>query len=183
MGISVLSGSQSDSIKWNAQDNLTGTDYSPLQNAGGINKQQTFNNNIANNATGGANQFVSYLFTIASSGNATVNCTTLTNILQTSNVALVRIKGYVIRLLSITDDTVNGTNCSQVTWGNASSNQQNLVLATNATAFVYNGGISDYFDQRPAGFAVSNTACNIKFLNNDSGNAACVQLTLIGGDS
>jgi hypothetical protein len=41
--------------------------------------------------------------------------TSLTNILQQTGVSLARLKGFVIRLLSATDDAINGTTCSSIT--------------------------------------------------------------------
>jgi hypothetical protein len=115
----------------------------------------------------------------------------VTNILNTANVNLARIKGFHIRLLDTTDDATYGTNCTSIRVGGAASTQQQLIFTTTdavntgntAAATVYKGGSLQYFDRTAAGLTVSNTARSLLFLNNDATNAAKIQLTLVGGST
>jgi hypothetical protein len=185
-GLSLVQTSLQVSCPWTAQLNLTGQAYNPLQNVGAIRKSQTYGTAAANNALGGADEFISYLLSIAASGNSTINLSSITNILQQAGVALVRIKGWLFQLLSTTDDTVNGTLCSSITIGAAASDPFlfNAWGGTTPTVNVYNGGIMSYFDQVAAGFTVTASSNDkIKIVNNDSTYAAKVQITLIAAQS
>ncbi len=184
MAISSLTGcSFNVGFTWTAQNPLTGTDYQPLTNSGAIRKSQNYGTAAVNSALGGANELVTYnLPGIAGSGNTTIDLSSLTDILQQTGISFFRLKGFMIRLLSVADDSVNGTACSSVTVGNAAANPFlfNTWAGTTPTQRIYNGGIWLYFDTQAAGFVVGSTV-NIKILNNDSVVAAKVQLTLIGG--
>ncbi len=185
-GINTLSVTLSAGVStWNAQNNLTGSNYNPLTNVGAFNQQQSYVQSTANAALGGADEFVSYLISLAASANTTVNLCSLTNILQQTGVNLARVKGWCIRLLNAAQDSVNGTTCTSVTVGNAAANQFLFNnLTANATFSVYTGSISEYFDQTAGGFTVANASNNnIKLVNADATNAAAVQLTLVGGQS
>lgn len=179
-GISTLSGSFQATIQWNASNNVTGTDYQPISNPGAIRKSQSFSNGVANNLLSGADEMISYLFTIAAAGSATIDVTAIVNVLnQTINLA--RIKMYCFRLLDVADDSVNGTACSSISWGNAASNGIQLGLSAAATKTIYTGSADMYFDQTTGGFVVDGTHKNVKFLNNDGAVAAAVQISLVGG--
>lgn len=183
MAIDSLTGSFSLTISWTAQDTLTGADYNPITNAGNIRKSYNYGTANGNNTASGADQLVSYLISISGGGNTTVDLTSLTNILQ-QDASFGRLKGYGVRLLSTTDDSTNGTNCTSVTVGNAASNQQNLNLGTNCTMTVYNGGCQSYFGPLAAGFStVDSTHKDLLIVNDDSTNTAKVQLTLVGGST
>lgn len=180
MALSSLSGSIQVSATWNASNNITGSDYQPVSNATSIRKTSAYSSGIANTAEGGADELVSYLITISASANTTINTSSLTNILQQSSINLTKIKGYLFRLLSVDDDSTNGTNCSSVSVGNGTfANQQNLGLSVNSTYTIYNGSAWSYTDERAAGINTV-TANLIKILNNDGTNTACVQVTFFG---
>jgi hypothetical protein len=184
-GINVLTSTIKGSVSWSAQNNLVGQDYGPITQSGSIQTTYTVGTNNANNASGGGDEFISYLININASSNTTVNCTALTNVMQQTSVSFVRIKGYTIRLLSATNDSVNGTAAVSITVGGAGSNQQNLELGGNTNTYTLNnGGMHMHFDPSSNGFAAVNTTLkNILITNLDSGLVACVQLTLIGGSS
>ncbi len=183
MAISVLAGKLSVSLNWNAQQNLTGTDYQPILNATTIAPSQTFGTANADGTLGGADEIVSYLFNVTPSNSVTVNTQNLTNILQTSGVALARITGYMFRLLSETNDTVNGTNCTHAAIVSNANVAQNLNFGANSNIALYSGGFLPYMDQTGTGFLCSNTVSILKFLNVDNTNTACIQLSLVGSVS
>lgn len=187
-GISSLTGAIKASSNWTAQQNQTGQDYNPTTNAGTINKSYTLGTANANNAAGGADEFISFLIgggSIAASGSATVDLTSLTNIVGTAAVSLARVKGYMIRLLSASDDATYGTACSSITVGNNASNANTLEFGTGNPTFTFNvnnGGCHVHFDTTAAGMViVDSTHKIIKIVNNDGSNAAGVQITLFGG--
>src|ERR1700727_448219 len=114
MTISALAVTVSQAQQWNAQNNITGV-VSPTVNASKSTLSQPYSNGIANNVIGGANQYFVFLTTIAASGTALLDFTSLTNILQQAGVSLARIKAWQFQLLSIAQDSVNGTACTSVT--------------------------------------------------------------------
>ncbi len=190
MGLSLLTATPQDNMSWVAQNNLTGSNYSPITNQGRTTKQVAYTSTIANAAAGGANELVSYLVSVTASGNTTVNLQAVTDILNTANVNLARVKGYSIWLLSTTDDATYGTNCSSIRWGGGTTPVQFNLTTTDAAntgntaaMTIFKGGIVQYFDQTAGGFTTSNTARNLFFLNNDATNAAKIELTLIAADS
>lgn len=182
MAIDTLSGSMRASLSWTAQEQLTGQDYQPLSNPGNLQKTYSFTSTQENNTNTGADELISYLVTVAAGGNTTIDLTALTNVLQQANVSLTRIKGYMLRLLSVADDSVNGTNCSSVQVGNAAANQNNLNLGANSTFELLNGFVQSCFGPSTVGLAL--VAANAKDLfieNNDANIAGKVQVSLVGG--
>lgn len=183
-GISSLSGTISDSLNWNASNNVTA--QNPVLQGDAVSTSYAFGTDNANTAVGGADEIVSFLQTIAAGGSATIDLKSITNILQQSGVALARLKGYKIRLLAASGkgavDSVNGTACSSVTVGNAASNGNPLEMDSAADTYtIKNGGSHQHFDPSAAGFVlVSPTTKNVLITNNDGLVAAAVQVTLIG---
>lgn len=103
-GLSSVVGTISTEFKWVAQQNLTGGVYSPIQNSGDIRKNYDCGTAAANSASGGCDQVFSFQQSIAAGSSATIDLNAMTNLLNQTNIALARIKGYQIRLLSATDD-------------------------------------------------------------------------------
>lgn len=183
-GISTLNGTINDSIGWNASNNITA--QQPYTQGDAVATGYSFGTANANAAVGGADELVSFLQTIAPGGSATIDLQSITNILQQTGVALVRLKGYKIRLLSSGTvgavDSVNGTLCSSVTVGNAGSAPNPLELEDATYRYrIKNGGSHQHFDPSAAGFvAVSPSSRNILITNNDGSVAAAVQVTVVG---
>ena len=182
MPISSLNVTTNQGQQWNAQNTITGLS-STTGNAGANSKSQTYSNATANNALGGADEYFNYLITISASGTANIDLTSLIDILQTSGIALARLKAFQFQLLSLTDDPVNGTICTEITIGNAASNAQPLNIGATGTYQVFTGGSWSYFDQTAGGFVVDSTHKIIKIVNNDSSHVAAVRLQLTGGTS
>lgn len=103
-GLSSLTATISTECKWVAQNTLTGSVYNPVSNSGDIRKSYNLGTAIANALAGGADEVFSFQQAIAGAGSATIDLNALTNVLQQAAVAIVRIKGYQIRLLSAADD-------------------------------------------------------------------------------
>lgn len=177
MALDTLTTSIEGNISWTAQKNITGR--SPLIQSDALRKSRAIGTAAASNAVGGANEVASYNITVGAGSTATVDVTALTDIVQ-QTVNFARIKGYHITLLSYTDDATLGTNCSQVTIGNAAANQQNLNLGVNSTMSLFNGDTQCYFTSKAAGILASGSAKNILITNNDNTNAATVQFSIIG---
>ena len=183
-GISSLNGTISDSLGWQASNNITA--QQPMMQGDSVSTSYSFGTANANGPVGGADEIVSFLQTIAASGSVTINLQSIMNILQQSGIALVRLKGYKIRLLTSGSngavDSVNGTLCSSITVGNAASNGNPLEMDAVADTYtIKNGGSHQHFDPSAIGFvAVSPSSKNVLITNNDAGVAAAVQVTLIG---
>jgi hypothetical protein len=117
-GINTLSGSFTITQNWSASNNLTGQAYQPIQQSGTITAKYSLANTVGNAVAGGSDEYASYILTINASSLATVNFSSITNIMQQTGVSLARIKAYSIQLLSVANDSVNGTACSSITIGN-----------------------------------------------------------------
>lgn len=183
MAASTLTGSITHSVQATLGKTQTGTDYSPLAASFSLSKKISFAGTTANNAAGGADDCISYIVSIAASGTSTIDLQALNSLLQLSAGAIVRIKGWQIRLLDATDDATNGTACTDITVGNAASNAQQLNLTATHTMTIYSGGSMSYVDRRAGGFTVSASAKDLKIVNNDSSAAAAVQLTFFTGST
>jgi hypothetical protein len=116
-GINSITGAGlSSNVKWVCQNNLTGVVYNPISNTGSITKNYNISSAAGNAASGGCDEVFSFQQTIAGNGSVTINLNNMTNILQQTAITLARIKGYQIRLLSVSDDsTITAPTASAVT--------------------------------------------------------------------
>lgn len=190
MALDSLSSTLKIQLNWTAEDNLTGDDYSPVQNTGTITHQSSVGTSAANNAAGGGNELISWIQSISASSSATIDLTSLTNILQASGISLARVKGIVIRLLSTTDDETNGTAATYVTVGNNSSNDwtsqsggRGWLASATSVLDIPNGGAVGASFPSAAGVLVDSTHKIIKIANADSSVAAKVQISIQGATS
>lgn len=188
MSIDTLTAQLTISASWTAQKNLTGTDYSPTTNASGFNKKQSLGTNANSNTTGGADELISFVSTIANSGNTTIDLTNTTDILSQANTNLARVKSLVIRLLSTDDDATNGTACTSITIDGSVSNAflsgsggKGWLAANTSTLDIPNGGAVAMEFASNTGVLVNSTVKNIKIINNDAGHPAAYQITVMGG--
>lgn len=189
-------------INWTAQKNVTGTDYTATANVSQIQKTLTLGTAAANAAAGGSDELISKIYSIGASSNTSIDLTSLTDILAQTSVSLARVKAIVIRLLSASDDSTNGTAASSITIDNTVTNalsaQSNTGWFNNAHEGTATGGAGDATGSKftiPSGgwmgFGVANaggvlvdgTHKVIKIVNNDAGLAAAVQVTLVGGST
>lgn len=103
-GISTVTASMKASFLWQCGNSLTGSAYQQTTNNGGIAASYPFGTAAANSAVAGADEVFTFQQAISGAGSATVDLTAMTNILQQATVNIVRIKGYMIRLLSAAND-------------------------------------------------------------------------------
>jgi hypothetical protein len=178
-----------------AQKNITGSDYSPIQNTSTITKAVNLGTSSGNATAGGADECASFIQSIAASGSASIDLTSLTDFLAATGVSLARVKSITIRLLSAADDSAVGTAAGSITIDNtvtnALSSQSNSGWFSNAAEgaangskfTIPNGAYLSFGVANAAGVVVDSTHKLIKVTNNDGSLSAKVQFTLTGGTS
>jgi hypothetical protein len=180
MAVSGLTANVRSTVQINlsAGGPVSSQPYSPSVNGTALTAGTSYS--IGTDEAGRANAGVMGILTIAAGGSATLNLQNLFDLLG-NPVSLVRLKAFRFRLLSTSDDAVAGTACGGVTIGNAPANANALELGSPASVRTLpNGGESLYRDPGAGGIAVSASACNVLFTNNDGANAAAVGYELIG---
>src|SRR5262245_46371721 len=188
MALSSLSSSIKLVVSWVAQKVITGSDYAPTANSTNINKTVALGTSSANNTAGGSDEVVSFIQSINASSSATIDLTALTDILGAA-CTLARVKGIVIRLLSVADDAVVGTAAAFLTIGNNAANDfisqagSGWLASATSVLDVPNGGFVAFSTPSALGVAVDATHKIIKILNGSASVAAKVQISLIGGTS
>ena len=202
MALDTLTATFKAQLGWTAQKNITGSDYSANVNSTTIAKSGSIGTSAANAAAGGSDELYSAVTSLSASSSASIDLSSLTDILGQTSIALVRVKAILIRLLSTTDDSVIGTAASSInidnTVANALSAQSNTGWfnnahegtatggagdATGSKFCIPNGGVLSFYTPVAAGVAVDGTHKIIKVTNNDSGVTAKVQITVVGGTS
>lgn len=193
--ISSLSATFTGSITWNAANSLTGSEYSQNTNSTNLRKAMTGGTSVANAVAGGGDELYSAVTSLAFGASASIDLTSLTDILQTSGVSLARVKWIMIRVLSTTDDSSIGTAATPLlidnTVTNALSSQSSAGWFANAAEgaangsrfHVPNGGILLFGTPSAAGLVVDGTHKIIKFTNSDGAVTMKVQLTVFGGST
>lgn len=181
MGYDSFSGKLGVTVTWNPQNNGPTSLYGTVQAPTTLPKSITYvkGGNLAN----GVNVVYSALLTIAASGSTTVDLTSITEVLGSSKT-FARIKAVVIQLLSVADDSANGSACSSVTVGNAATNANKLFFTAGTDSIdLANGDVVAWGTGAAAGIAVDGTHKNVKILNNDGAVGAKVLLTVLGADA
>lgn len=138
-----------------------------------------------------ANQCSCTLYSISASSSTTIDLSAaVTNIVNSSTSTFARIKSIMIQLLSTTDDSVNGTACTSITVGDAASNQWisqslsgGLSTATSQIDIANGGFCIPLSCDNANGTPVGSSYKSFKIVNNDSGHAAAVAISVIGADS
>ncbi len=183
-----------------ASNTLTGSDYSGVASNQSVSKSLTYGTAAANAAANGANECASFLTTLAGSASASLDLTSLTNIMQVAGISLARVKALVFRVLSVADDATNGSAATSVTIdstvANSFSSQSESGWFNNAHEGTATGGAGDatgskmclpngsvlaFATPSAAGILVDGTHKIIKITNVDTVVSAKVQLTLFGG--
>ncbi len=189
MAISSLTFSANISTQWTAANNLTGSDYSPTTNPTSFSKKISLGTTVANSASTGSDEVYSAITTVTTSNTATLNLQSITDIMQTTGVTLVRVKSIMIRNLSTTDDSVNGGGATSITVGTSvanglQSNGGKGWFSNPASAMdVANGDVIYWGTTGTTGVSVTATNSILKITNNDAVNTAKVQITVAGGSS
>ena len=189
MALSSLTYSTNISTQWTAQNNVTGSDYSPTNNTSTISKKISLGTTVANSASGGSDELYSAITTVTTSNTATLNLQNITDIMSTTGVTLVRVKSILIRNLSTTDDPVAGGGASSITVGTSvanglQSNGGKGWFSNPASAMdVGNGDVIYWGTTGTTGVSVTATNSVIKITNLDATAVAKVQITVAGGSS
>ncbi len=189
MGMSSLTFSQQFNGQASCQNNLTPGAAGPIVNASSPSVRYSYGTAAANAAVGGSNEAALFITSVAGSGSATIDFTSVTDLLNTAAVSLARIKAIWFCLLSAALDSVNGTAATSVTLGNNSGNDwisqsHTGWLASAASVMdVPNGGSVGFCTSSAGGILVDNTHKIEKVTNNDTVVAAKLQTFLCGGDS
>lgn len=187
MALDSLTASLEVKLGFNAKKNVTGSDYGTIGMNANLTQKETYSSATANAAAGGANELISFVQSISASSSATIDFTSLTNILAATGVSLARIKGVLIRLLSVAQDSVVGTTCTSVTVGNAASNTWTSQSGTSgpgtntSVQVIKSGGWYGFGDESAGGTLVDASHKNLKITNDDGTNTAKVQISLVGG--
>jgi hypothetical protein len=107
-GASLMQANLSANFRWLIEQNLTGSAYNPTTNQSTVAKQFNLASTNLNNTAGGADECFSFQQPIVAGASATVNMNNSQNLLQQASIALARVKGFMFRQLSTTDDpTIN----------------------------------------------------------------------------
>ena len=161
----------------------TGAQYQPTSCTGS--PQSRINFVLGTNVANQINEIYSAILSIAASGTSTINVQSLADIWGNTGVSLVRIKGLLFQLLSTAQDPINGTVCSGVTIGQAGSNPFLMFLTGTTPGMVLgNGEAIGWATPLAAGnTSISGSAKNILITNNDSVNAAAVQVSILGANA
>lgn len=113
--VSSLAITFAPSISGNVGKSTTGSDYKGPSQAASLSRSNAFTNGNSNTSSLGADEFISFVLSVAAGASAVVDLSSLTDFLLQSGVSLARIKGYRLNLLSVAQDSVYGTTCTQVT--------------------------------------------------------------------
>jgi hypothetical protein len=200
--ISSLTATITAAIGWNASNTLTGSDYAPNSNNSTPKKQLSLGTAAANAAAGGADELYSAITSLAGSASASIDLTSITDILATAGVSLARVKGIMIRLLSVIDDTTIGTAASAINIDNTVANALSATTnsgwfnnanegtatggagdATGSKFCIPNGGVLLFATPSAGGVVTSGTKKIIKLTNLDAAVIAKVQVTVLGASS
>lgn len=187
-GINTLSFKSQITTNWNASapppNGATATQ--PTTQASTIQKSLSIATTAADSAAGGGDQLYSSVTNLAANTSVSIDVSNLTNIMSTAASAFVRMKYIQVQLLSTTDDSVYGTNCSSITLDGSVasailSSSGTGWLATNTSKFdIPNGGFVAFGTPAAAGINTS-SAKILKLTNNDLSNAAGILVTFCGG--
>jgi hypothetical protein len=126
------------------------------------------------------NEPISYIQSVGIGSTLNLDLTTLTDILQVTNINLTIIKAILIELLSPTQDG-SGTLASSISIGAAAANPWSTgPFGATDTQKIFNGGLYYATNFSAAGFPVDATHKVLKIVNNDAGLAASVRITILG---
>jgi hypothetical protein len=179
MAFDNFTGYLQASLNYNASKNgpTSGLNFPATPNGNTLNLKTAY---TVGSGAGQINEIVAEIVTIAASGSATIDLTVLIDILGFA-AALTKLKEFLFCLLNATQDSINGTACTQVTIGNAGTNPNPLNFGgATMTKLLTNGDIDSYATASAAGIAVSGTVKNVLVANNDASHGAAV-LACFGG--
>lgn len=183
MAINAMNASMTLAFQIHAEKALSGFQNIPFDNQVSS-RIQWVSTTAAGNA-GGGNAVYAALLSLENSANTTLDLTNLTDPYG-STLNMARVKGITFELLSVSQDSTNGTNCTNVTIGGASANHalagaNGLFNHTSDKVRVNNGGWLGWATGQNAGALVVNESSDALFIENqDSGNNAALRVTIFG---
>ncbi len=188
--INTVTGSFGMSPQWSAIQTLAGAGPS-VNNVQSSTQFTGKSNYTATGATANkCNQVSSKVFSVAASLTTTIDLSAaFTNVVGSTTATWKRIKAVHIQLLSVAQDSANGTACSSITIGNNVSNnwisQSHSGWLGSATSVfdLANGQQLSWSTDNAGGVVVDNTHKILLLTNNDVGVAAAVNITMIGADA
>jgi hypothetical protein len=104
-GMSSVVAQITAGMNWTCQNNLTGAIYNPNTQQSAMAKGYPFGTAKTNSQSSGGDEVFSFQQGITAAGSVTLNLNSMTNLLAQTGVAIQRIKGMIIRLLSGSDDS------------------------------------------------------------------------------
>ena len=189
--ITSLTTTISSIVNANAQQTLANapTAFPQFGPSGNITRAVQYNTGTT--TAKGANQQMSKIISVTAGGSTTIDLTAaFTNIVNASNATFARIKGIRISLLSVADDSVNGTAASSITIGNNGSNDftsqsgnRGWFGSATSTFDLANGDDVCWKTVSANGVVVDATHKIIKITNNDGAIAASVLVEILGADA
>jgi len=194
MGIPSLTSRMSLSFNVNAAFTPTPSNLGQTVNESSPLMTMSISTAAANAAVGGGDEFASNIITVTASSSATLDLTSVQNILQTAGVTLARAKEIAFALLSSSNttpayDSVNGTLAASVTLGNNGSNDfisqsgSGWLGSASSTFVIPNGAVMGFMTPSAAGVVVDSTHKIEKITNNDGALTAACQYFLGGGST
>lgn len=167
-------------VGWTAQKNVTGA--SPNTNNSSANEAKAqLGTAAAGNAANGLNELYFSIQNIVASGSVSIDFSTFTDVLNAAAVVAVRVKSIQIELLSVGQDSVNGTAASGVTVdatvvNGLSSQAGSGWLQAAGKLDIPNGSWVSFGCTNANGIAVDATHKVLKITNLDAGVAAAVKV-------
>jgi hypothetical protein len=121
---------------------------------------------------------------IPASGTATITLSNAVNDILNQTATIVRIKGFLLWLMSAIQNPTYGTAASQVVCGASGVNAWTGILNVNGTYTLNNGAAWAHIDQSAAGILVNvGSSDELLIKNVDSVNAAGVMMALFACSS
>jgi len=189
--LTTINATAAAQFKWNASQTLANAAANDqgmiLQD--GVTKTSNYNQ-AAGAGANAVNQGMRRIYSIAGGANLTIDLSAaFVNLANNPTATFARIKGFLIRVLSAADDSVNGTAAVSILCGNAGGND--WVVQGNATGLagatsqyqVKNGAWFGFASDDATGTPVDATHKLLKIVNNDGAVAVAVQITALGADS
>lgn len=184
MALDTLTVTSQLSVSFSCGDEQTGALFSELSVSGSVQTSYGVSSDLGNTTEGGGDQMYAAIIAIAASGTATTNLRSFTNPLGTASSVLARVKLLSVRLLNEDQDADNGTTCTGIEFTPAASNGwTGLIKAAGDAVILGNGDHLVFATGRDTGVVTSASLRDITWTNNDSSNAAAIEVIIAGAST
>lgn len=182
MSIPTLNATVQIGTSYNASLTQQGSQYTANSAQGNPAGRQNFT--VGTTGSNKINEIYSVILKPAASGNSLLDLTSLADVFGLS-LNFARVKAIMFQLLSANQDASNGTACTQITIGAAGSHPWLMFLGgTTPTVILKNGEMIAWMTPSSDGSVITGGSNNMLLItNNDTVNAAAVQVTLLGADA